>query len=62
MGAKSNKIKFTQAETFLSCLKIKLSVNTSGMVTVVDNDIMVRNGKVWFNTKSRQNQRAVFRS
>lgn len=60
MGAKSNKIKFTQTETFLSCLKIKPSVDTSGTVTVVDHDVMVRNGKVWFNTKSRQNQRVAF--
>ena len=46
MGAKSNEIKSTQAETFLSHLKIRLSVGTSGTVTMEDHDIMVDNGKV----------------
>lgn len=32
------------------------------MVTVVDHDIMVHNGKVWFKTKSRQNKPAFVTS
>lgn len=59
MGAKSNKIKFTQAETFLRCLEIRRSVGTSGMMTMLDHGIMFHNDKGWFKTKSRQNQAAA---
>lgn len=53
MGAKSSKIEFAREETFPSCLKTRLSVSSAGTVTVVDHDVRVHNGKVWFKTKQQ---------